>query len=224
LDAAVVEETKVQEVGAEALDGDTVTAEPSKEPGSAGLNSHLSDEDKALVQEVSAYFNNLTTLQGEFDQQNQDGTLSKGAFYLKRPGRMRFEYFAPDQLTILSDGIFVMLNDRELESVDRYPLRETPLHLILKGNVDLIRDARIVRVERENGLLAVTAREEAGVAQGDLTLVFAGPRLELRHWMVEDIQGNRTLVSLRDVVLGAPLEPEIFIPEEYEFGIESDTD
>lgn len=198
-------------------------SEPSDQQKSS-QNSHLNDEERALVDEVSAYFNNLTTLRGVFDQQNQDGTLSHGAFYLKRPGRMRFEYFEPDQLTILSDGLFVMLNDRELESVDRYPMRETPLHLILKRDVDLLKDTRIIRVEHENGLIGVTAREEEGIAQGDLTLVFAGPRLELRHWMVEDVQGNRTLVSLRNVVAGATLAPELFIPKEYEFGIDSDSD
>ena len=190
----------------------------------AGQNGHLKPDELALVNEVSAYFNALETLKGSFDQQNQDGTLSTGMFYLRRPGRMRFEYAEPDQLTILSDGIWVMLNDRELESVDRYPLRETPLNLILKKQVDLAKDAEIVRVEREGDLIGVTAREQGGVAQGDLTLVFAGPRLELRHWMVEDIQGNRTVVSLRNVVKGAHLGPELFIPEEYEFGIESDTD
>lgn len=185
-------------------------------------NAHLSAQDRELVNQVSAWFNNVETLKGAFDQQNQDGSVVSGDFYLRRPGRMRFEYAPPQQLTLLSDGLWVMLNDRELESVDRYPLRETPLWLILKKNVDLVGDGRVVKVERQGELVGVTVREEDGAALGDLTLVFAGGGarlgLDLRHWIIEDAQGNRTLVSLRNVQTGMRLPPELFIPDEYEFG------
>lgn len=185
-------------------------------------NGHLTVEDRALVDEVSAWFNAVETLKGSFDQQNQDGSLVGGDFYLRRPGRMRFEYAEPQKLTLLSDGLWVMLDDRELENVDRYPLRETPLWLILKKEVDLAADARIVRVERRGDLVAITVHEEEGAAQGDLTLVFAGPRLDLRHWIVEDVQGNRTIVSLRNVQAGMALAPQLFIPEEYDYGLDED--
>lgn len=186
------------------------------------LNAHLSSEDRTLVDDVSAWFNGVETLKGVFDQQNQDGSFVSGDFYLRRPGRMRFEYAEPQKMTLLSDGLWVMLNDRELESVDRYPLRETPLWLILKDHVDLAGDAEIVKVERQGELIGVTVREEDGVGQGDLTLVFAGPRLDLRHWIIEDVQGNRTLVSLRNMEQGMKLSPELFIPDEYEFGEDDD--
>lgn len=191
-------------------------------PDASARNAHLTVEDRALVDDVSAWFNSVETLKGEFDQQNQDGSLVGGDFYLRRPGRMRFEYAEPQKLTLLSDGLWVMLNDRELESVDRYPLRETSLWLILKKHVDLARDALVVRVERQGDLVAVTVREDEGAAQGDLTLVFAGPRLDLRHWIVEDVQGNRTVVSLRNVQQGMALSPRLFIPEETDYGLEED--
>lgn len=188
----------------------------------SGRNAHLTVEDRALVDEVSAWFNNVVTLKGAFDQQNQDGTLVGGKFYLRRPGRMRFEYAEPQKLTLLSDGLWVALDDRELESVDRYPLRETPLWLILKKHVDLAVDADIVRVERQGDLIGVTVREEEGAAGGVLTLVFASPRLDLRHWIVEDVQGNRTVVSLRQMEQGMSLSPELFIAEDYDYGLEDD--
>jgi outer membrane lipoprotein-sorting protein len=188
-------------------------------------NAHLTTEDRALVDAVSAWFNGVETLKGQFDQQNQDGSLVSGDFYLRRPGRMRFEYAAPQQLTLLSDGLWVMLNDREFESVDRYPLRETPLWLILKKHVDLAKDALIVRVDREGGLTGVTVRSDDNDAQGALTLVFVGDQrlgLELRHWVIEDVQGKRTVVSLRQIEQGMALSPELFIPDEYEFGEDED--
>lgn len=212
-------ETSEGEVPQAPTEAETAEVAPEQaKGGEAGLTS----TDKQLVKEISAYFNKITTLKGRFDQQNDDGTVSSGTFYMQRPGRMRFEYDDPNPLTLLADGFFVMLNDRELESVDRYPLRETPLYLILKKDVDLLDDAEIVDVQRQGEMVAITAREDDGVAEGDLTLVFVGPRLELRHWIVTDVQGSQTLVSLRNVVLGEPLDPELFRAKAHEFGIEGD--
>lgn len=201
---------------------ETEAPEATARTETSGRNAHLTVEDRALVDEVSAWFNNVVTLKGAFDQQNQDGSLVGGDFYLRRPGRMRFEYAEPQKLTLLSDGLWVMLDDRELESIDRYPLRETSLWLILKKQVDLAADADVVRVERRGDLIGVTVREEEGAAAGVLTLVFSGPRLDLRHWIVEDVQGGRTIVSLRRMEQGMALAPELFIAAEYDYGLEED--
>lgn len=68
----------------------------------------------------------------------------------------------------------------------------------------------------------MTVREEEGAAAGVLTLVFSGPRLDLRHWIVEDVQGGRTIVSLRRMEQGMALAPELFIAAEYDYGLEED--
>ena len=46
--------------------------------------------------EVSAYLTDLKTVEAAFTQINDDGSISTGRLYLKRPGRMRFEYDPPE--------------------------------------------------------------------------------------------------------------------------------
>jgi outer membrane lipoprotein-sorting protein len=49
---------------------------------------------------------------------------------------------------------------------------------------------------------------------GNLTLVFTAPVLELRQWTIVDAQGLSTTVSLRDVQTGVTLDPALFkLPE-----------
>lgn len=172
----------------------------------------FSEEQMTRIAQVSDYLNGLKTMRGDFLQIAYDGSISNGKFYLRRPGRIRFEYVEPD-MTILSDGTWVVLNDKELETVDRYPLRETPLHLLLKKTVNLSKDASIVSIESNNGLLSVTVREEDGFAQGEMTLVFAEPALELLHWRVVDAQGYATVVSLQNVERGMKLKSGLFRAE-----------
>ena len=167
----------------------------------------------ANVDSASAYLNEIDTMQGDFLQINPDGSTTDGVFYMRRPGRIRFEYADPP-LTLMSDGTWAMVNDRELESVDRYPLSETPLYLLLKKNIDLMNDANIVAVDHGNGMVAITASEQDGIAQGELTLIFAEPSLELLHWMITDVQGQSTVVMLKNVERDMKIDPALFLPDE----------
>ena len=54
--------------------------------------------------QISDYLNQLQTAQGGFTQVNGDGTLSTGQIYIKRPGRIRFEYNPPEESLVLATG------------------------------------------------------------------------------------------------------------------------
>ncbi len=187
-------------------------------------NAHLDQFQKEQVDRVSAYLKATKTMRGDFRQFNPDGSVSDGKFYLKRPGRIRFEYAAPSNMTLLSDGTWVMLNDRELETVDRYPLRKTPLNLLLKRRVNLLKDADIVDVYENGEKLSVVATEDEGDAQGDITLVFSLADFELIYWVVVDPQGSITTVQLGNVEKGVKLDPELFIPVEDDWLDDDDWD
>ena len=107
-------------------------------------------------------------------------------FYLQRPGRLRFEYDPPATMLIVSDGSVVAMRDTELRTTERTPLRSTPLNIILGETIDLARNARILRVSRAGPWMMITARDRAGQTDGQITLQFYGPQMELRSWDVID--------------------------------------
>ena len=87
---------------------------------------------------ISQYLNGLVTAQGGFTQINPDGTLSTGQIFIKRPGRIRFEYNPPDNALVMAGGGQVAIFDpRSNIRPDRFPLRQTPLNILLERNVDL---------------------------------------------------------------------------------------
>ena len=167
------------------------------------------DRSQALAQ-ASAALNRIAAVQGRFSQIAPDGSTSRGDIYLQRPGKMRFAYDAPSPLTIVSDGSTVSVHDRSVRDVSRVPLRSTPLYYVLKRNVSLERDARVVRVARSGADLLVTARDRTGEADGEITLTFAGPTYELRQWAVTDGQRQTTRITLSDVRAAARIDPRLF--------------
>jgi len=182
----------------------------------ASDKSSLGPEDIQDLGRVSAYLNGITTATSEFTQFSQEGDMAEGVLYMSRPGRVRFEYTKPTTLpVIVCDGTWVAVDNQSLKSVSRYPLNATPLSILLRENVDLAGDTRVVAVERQPGVLSVTARDDKGIAQGELTLVFRDPGLELRNWVVKDAQGYYTTIAVRGLRQGVSLDPALFKVPDY---------
>ena len=52
--------------------------------------------EQLSLSEISSYLNSFKSAQGKFTQINEDQTISTGQIYIKRPGRVRFEYDPPE--------------------------------------------------------------------------------------------------------------------------------
>ncbi|MBZ0215888.1 MAG: outer membrane lipoprotein carrier protein LolA [Fimbriimonadaceae bacterium] len=183
----------------------------SSDPGLAkGNQAPLSPQQAAVLERVNGYFNALVHLQGRFTQIGPNGEFSQGTFYIARPGKVRFEYEAPNPILIVADGFWVGIEDRRLKTTDKYPLSATPLSLLLDERVNLREEARIIDAREEEGFLSITFEDNSGISPGQLTLIFGSDDLMLRQWIVLDGQGLRTEVSLFDQLAGAPMDPKLF--------------
>jgi outer membrane lipoprotein-sorting protein len=166
--------------------------------------------DQADLDRISAYLNATQTLKGSFVQIGPEGQVDEGRFYIQKPGRMRFEYAAPNPTLIVSDGSTVAVINKKLNTTDRYPIWTTPLSLILSDAVDLKKNPAVIGLAHQDGQLVVSARSHSSRATGNITLVFSEPDIALRQWTVIDAQGLTTTVSVRDLKQDASLDPALF--------------
>ncbi len=161
--------------------------------------------------EVSAYLNQLQTATGGFTQINADGTISTGQIFIKRPGRVRFEYAPPDEsLFVAGGGQVAIFDPRSTAGVDRYPLSQTPLSIILAANVNL-GQARMVTGHTSDGTTTtITAQDPDNPQYGSIQMVYTGNPVELRQWIVTDESGQQTTVILNDLRTGGSLGDILF--------------
>lgn len=179
-------------------------------PAQAWAAPTLSDSDRAALADISRWLNAIKTMSGEFTQVSSDGGTSEGTFYLKKPGRLRFEYLPPTPLLVVADGYVIAVEDTKLETQDRYPLVESPLSVLLKEEVDLTANENITKVESRSGELRITARADEEELRGTVTFVFSMPEIALRYWVVSDPQGVEVTVILAGVKSGVTLSDSLF--------------
>lgn len=170
----------------------------------------LSGEDARDLTRISNYLNGIGTLQGTFVQVGPDGDMSEGDFYLRRPGRVRFEYRPPNPTLIVADGVWVAVYDTRMNTYDRYPLGQTPLDILLRDRVNLRTEGAVRDIQRSGSQMRVTAIDPDNPGQGSITMVFNNNPLELMQWVVKDAQGLTTTVALSNTRSNVQIDPGKF--------------
>ena len=178
--------------------------------GYAAKVSSLDKQDRAAVTEVADYLTKFRNLQGEFVQVSSKGNVSKGVFYLSKPGKMRFEYASPNPFIIVSDGTWVTIKNRAKETADQYPLSQTPLRLVLDDDIDILHEANVLDVQQDGGLVTLTIQDRKKTVPGHLILVYDAEQKALQQWIVVDGKGRRTTVELQNLVAGVKADPKLF--------------
>lgn len=166
--------------------------------------------EKIPLNEISRYLNSLTTATSEFTQVNPDGTISTGTVYIRRPGRVRFEYNNDKTLVVASGGNVTVVDPKSNGGPQSYPLSKTPLSIILARNVDLGRANMVTGYTEAKNSTVVTAQDPAHPEYGNIQMVFTNPT-ELRQWIVTDDSGQKTTVILGDMRKGASIPDSKFV-------------
>ena len=189
--------------------GGAWNAEVAPSKGTSGIA--LDEMQTELVKTVSGYFGELKGLKGLFVQIGADNKRMKGKFFVKRPGRFRFDYALPSKQIIISDGENLAIQDLDVNNEDRVALDQTPFRLLLRKDVDLLRDARIVEVQQAEDLIVVGIQDKNPETPGRIKIFLATkPALELKEWVTTDAQGLDTRIEVTDVIKTDDIDGNMF--------------
>ncbi len=170
----------------------------------------LSEDQIAAVKRIDAYLNSYQSLRGNFLQTSPRGRSTRGVMNILKPGKLLFEYEAPNPLLIASDGKWLTIKDKVKEKGDQVPLSSTPLRLIVSSKVSILAEAHVVGFEQTEGITTVALADKKGGLKGQIILVFDETKNELQQWIIVDGKGQRTTVQLVDLEKNVKINPKIF--------------
>ena len=167
--------------------------------------------EKISLNEISSYFNTMTTAEAQFSQFTDTGETSTGRLFIRRPGRIRFEYDPPEAtLVVVGGGQVAVFDPKSRDELLRFPLRHSPLSLVLERTVDLAqRDMVVAHFEAESQT-AVTLQDLENPDYGFIQLIFTDNPVQLRQWVVQDNSGGRTRIVLDSLTQGGKLSNVLF--------------
>lgn len=165
----------------------------------------------ATLDEISDYLDTLQSVQADFVQFNPDGSQMPGTMYLKRPGKVRFEYQGVNvPLVLISGGQVAVFDPLSNEPPFRFPVGQTPLAPVLQRDVDLASTRFETRIQESEDFTLLNIQDPKFAQYGYVTLVFDTEPLQLRQWVIVDGAGAQTAIALSRIDLSASIRNSIF--------------
>lgn len=166
------------------------------------------------IAEVSAHLKAVRTMTANFVQTNRLGQSVSGEMVMRRPGKVRFEYKGDDSLLIVADGKALTMIDYEVNQVQRWPIKDSPLSALLDSDKDLSRFGKIIPTKNSN-VISVEVRDPKRPEFGVMTMFFnrksgAPAGLNLVGWVALDSKNNRTTVELNNVKFNTSVSDSAF--------------
>jgi outer membrane lipoprotein carrier protein len=136
---------------------------------------------KAAVHAIESRYSHVRTLKAVFLERYSDGTgasqSESGTVYFSRPGRMRWDYEAPQQKLFLVDGTNVWFYVPADRTASRTKLKQssdwrTPIALLI-GKADMSKLCRVIAVVDP----AITTKAEDRPSQPGDTVLRCTPRM-----------------------------------------------
>lgn len=167
------------------------------------------DLDKAV-----AALRGIATMKADFVQTDRNGQSVRGVMTLKRPGKIRFEYEKGVPMLIVSNGKSMYMVDYEVNQVQRWPIKNSPLGALLDPSRDVKKFGRLMPTSHPD-VVSVQVRDTQRPEFGVITLIFtrdgsAPGGLRLTHWVALDSQNHRTTVQLSNQRYGIAVADSAF--------------
>ncbi len=163
---------------------------------------------------VQRHLQSVDTMVADFTQTDRNGKVLTGTFTLKKPGKLRFQYEKGVPILIVAEGGALTFIDYSVRQVQRWPIKNSPLGVLLDPTRDITRYARLVQTGNDS-VVSVEANDPKHPEYGKITLIFArnpsSPAgLALQGWVALDSQNNRTTIRLTNQRFGVPVSDGTF--------------
>lgn len=171
--------------------------------------------EQHTLDRIARYLSELKSLKADFNQTSPDGSHATGTFFLKRPGKMRWQYNPPVPVLMLSNGDFLTYIDFELEQVTHLPLDSSLAGFLAQETIRFDgKGVAVADLRKGAGTIALTLVQSADPEEGRLTLLFSDNPLILKGLAMLDQAGQYTEISLTQSELNPDLDERLFAFED----------
>lgn len=156
------------------------------------------------------YLNSASTMTANFVQTSPMGDVSNGKFFLKRPGKLRWEYEPPMPRVVVVNGKNITYYDIDLEQISYASTDNSLADFLARKNISFSGDVEIVDVKKDKDLvIKITQKKRAD--EGSLVLVFNNSPFYLKGLKVVDSANQSTDINFNAVRVNVPLDNNVFI-------------
>tara|TARA_B100000902_G_scaffold361344_1_gene378700 strand:- start:1193 stop:1768 length:576 start_codon:yes stop_codon:yes gene_type:complete len=154
--------------------------------------------------EIISKFQNIKNLTFNFEQ-NINGKIEEGKCIIEYPKKIYCKYNSSNNKTLVSNGnSLVIITD--IGSYYRYPLKNTPLNLILDKNFIINEIINLDEKIVDDKLIHFTIKKD----ELKLNVFFDKHSLNIKGWQILDIYQNVSFTFLSNITINQNIKSDLF--------------
>jgi outer membrane lipoprotein carrier protein len=185
--------------------------------GVAVALSASADDPPSMARGVDEHYNHLKTLKADFTETYQGAGVDRtesGTLWLKKPGKMRWEYRSPKEKLFVSDGQaawFYVPADRQVRKTDVRKLEDlrSPLAFLL-GKTKLEKELQGLSFAPDQHAVAAGDLVLRGVPKGlenrvTQVILEITPGKQIRRLAIDEVDGSTTTYEFQNIEEDGPV-------------------
>jgi outer membrane lipoprotein-sorting protein len=172
--------------------------------------------DSPWIDRIHAYFKSLESIKADISQINPDKSENTGHVYWDRKVQKIKVNYQDNKISLYLDAEHYLVFDHVERTVQAFDMKDTPVSLLLRKDINL-RDHRlkIHHIHETEDHLTITIKQ-FNDDRVTLTLRFSKhPTLQLEGWTILDIQGNTTIIRLKNTRINVSIPKDTYILPDY---------
>ena len=174
------------------------------------LSPTCSVASQISLNKINLYLNDIKTLKAEFEQRNNDNSVSYGVLFIKKPNKLRMEYGKQKNGLVLINNQLVTIFDLESNNLTQtFPLAKSPFRFLLSdSSLELTKMDINIYSEGSKTFVKVQNKDESYL--GHIKITFNSDPIILEKWVLVNSFNEKVEVKLKNILLGAKLKNNLF--------------
>ena len=167
--------------------------------------------DPISLEKLTLYMNNIKTLEANFQQINNDNSVSTGSLLLKKPGKLRMKYEEPNEsLVLVSSGFVTIFYLKSNALPQNFALENSPFRVLLFSDLSLEMVNMDVNYNSEESKTMLTVKDLENQNKGYIEMTFTDNPIVLKKWLLVNSMEEKIIVKLTNVSLGGNMSNSLF--------------
>jgi len=167
--------------------------------------------DAISLEKLTLYINNIKTLEANFEQINNDNSVSTGSLLIKKPGKLRMKYEEPNESVVLvSSGLVTIFDLKSNAPPQNFALENSPFRVLLFSDLSLEMVNMGVNYDSEESKTILTIKDLKNQNEGYIEMTFTLNPIVLEQWLLVNSMEEKIIVKLTNVSLGGNMSNSLF--------------
>ena len=167
--------------------------------------------DPISLEKLTLYINNIKTLEANFEQVNNDNSMSTGSLLIKKPGKLRMQYEEPnDSVVLVSSGFVTIFDLKSNAPPQKFLLEKTPFRVLLFSDLSLEMVNMGVNYNSEKSKTILTVKDLENQNEGYIEMTFTDNPIILEQWLLVNSMEEKIIVKLTNVSIGGNISNNLF--------------